>query len=158
MKRMFRVVLVTAMFSLWGQEPVLKIEQVMTAQELQQSGVSTLSSQQRQALNRWLGSYTLRILSTAQGVTQPQAPRRPTTAGTGSYCSPAIESTISGEFTGWAGETIVKFDNGQIWQQAEYDYTYSYAYRPEVTIYQTSSGCRMKVEDEEETILVKQIK
>jgi hypothetical protein len=35
---------------------------------------------------------------------------------------------------------------------------YSYAYAPDVTIYQTSSGCRMKVEDEDETVLVKRIK
>src|SRR6202044_232769 len=35
-------------------------------------------------------------------------------------CAPAIESSISGEFHGWDGETIFKLDNGQIWQQAEY--------------------------------------
>jgi hypothetical protein len=48
--------------------------------------------------------------------------------------------------------------NGQIWQQAEYDYTYFYEYHPDVTIYDTSAGCRMKVEDEEETVVVKRIK
>ena len=71
---------------------------------------------------------------------------------------PAIESAISGEFHGWDSETISKLDNGQIWQQAEYDYTYSYAYNPDVTIYQTRGGCRMKVEDEEDAIIVKRIK
>ncbi len=75
-----------------------------------------------------------------------------------SSCVPAVESTISGEFTGWEGETIFKLDNGQIWQQAEFDYTYDYEYRPDVTIYQTSSGCRLKVEDVEETIIVRRIK
>jgi len=73
-------------------------------------------------------------------------------------CAPAIESSISGEFHGWDGETIFKLDNGQIWQQAEYDYTYSYSYRPDVTIYQTRAGCRMKVEDEDDTIMVERIK
>jgi hypothetical protein len=29
---------------------------------------------------------------------------------------------------------------------------------PDVTIYATQSGCRMKVEDENETVLVKRIK
>jgi len=75
-----------------------------------------------------------------------------------SNCSPAIESTISGEFHGWDGETIFKLDNGQIWQQSQYDYTYSYSYRPDVTIYETRTGCRLKVEDEDETILVKRLK
>jgi hypothetical protein len=85
-----------------------------------------------------------------------QAPRAVPAPATG--CTPAIESTISGTCEGWSGETVFKLDNGQIWQQAEYDYTYSYAYRPTVTIYQTRAGCRMKVEDEDETLLVKRIK
>lgn len=143
--------------SLWAQDSLLKIEQVRTAQELQETGVSKLSTQQREVLNRWLVAYTLRILSVSQG-TKQQSPSGPPAKSTGSNCAPAIESTISGEFNGWDGETIFKLDNGQIWEQSEYDYTYSYAYRPEVTIYQTSSGCRMKVEDEDETILVKRIK
>jgi hypothetical protein len=73
-------------------------------------------------------------------------------------CAPAIESTISGDFNGWEGETIFKLDNGQIWEQAEYSYMYSYQYRPDVTIYQTASGCRLKVEDEDETILVRKLR
>lgn len=83
-------------------------------------------------------------------------PRR--VAAPESNCALAIESAITGDIEGWDGETIFKLDNGQIWQQAEYDYTYFYEYHPDVTIYQTSRGCRMKVEDEEETILVKRIK
>ncbi len=75
-----------------------------------------------------------------------------------SACSPAIESTISGEFEGWSGETIFKLDNGQIWEQAEYDYEYEYDYRPDVTIYETSAGCKMKVEGMDETILVRKIR
>ncbi len=57
-----------------------------------------------------------------------------------------IESRIDGEFTGWDGETIFKLVNGQIWQQAEYAYTYTYKYMPKVTIYKSSSGWKMKVE------------
>jgi hypothetical protein len=75
-----------------------------------------------------------------------------------SSCSPAIESAISGDVEGWSGDTIFKLDNGQIWEQAEYDYDYFYDYNPDVTIYETSAGCRMKVEGEDETILVKRIK
>jgi len=75
-----------------------------------------------------------------------------------SSCVPAVESAITGEVHGWDGETIFKLDNGQIWQQAEYDYTYFYEYHPDVTIYETSGGCRMKVEDEDETLIVKRIK
>ena len=87
----------------------------------------------------------------------PQPARRPT-ASPQSSCVPTIESAITGEVHGWSGDTIFKLDNGQIWQQAEYDYTYFYEYHPDVTIYQTSGGCKMKVEDEDETIIVKRIK
>jgi hypothetical protein len=141
--------------TLYGQlsKTTLKIELVMTPEELRAAGITTLNNSQRQALNDWLNRYTERIIraTLSRDYTSPSATVQ-------SNCSPAIESTISGEFHGWDGETIFKLDNGQIWKQAEYDYTYSYSYRPDVTIYSTSAGCRMKVEDEEETILVRRIK
>jgi hypothetical protein len=93
----------------------------------------------------------------AEPTPAPKAPER-VLPSRGNGCVPAIESTIKGEIEGWSGETIFKLDNGQIWEQAEYAYNYFYAYRPDVTIYQTSAGCKMKVEDEEETVLVKRIK
>lgn len=125
----------------------LTMDKVMTQQELSDSGVSTLTKAQRTALDAWLNKYTLRVLYVSQQAAASQ-----------SKCDPAIESNINGETEGWSGETIFKLDNGQIWQQAEYSYNYFYAYRPEVTIYHTSGGCRMKVEDESEEILVKRIK
>lgn len=132
----------------------LTIEKVMTAQEMRVTGIATLNNSQRQALDDWLNRYTLRLLSAA---TQPDG-TAPDSAPVRNSCSPPIQSTISGEIEGWEGDTIFKLDNGQIWQQAVYDYTYFYAYRPDVTIYQTSAGCRMKVEDETDTVLVKRIK
>jgi hypothetical protein len=134
----------------------LKVEDVMTIPELVDTGVSKLTLTQRAALNRWLNRYTAAVIAVGRQSRAEKAVQ--TSAVPKSSCTPAVESTISGEFTGWEGETIFKFDNGQIWQQAEYNYTYSYSYRPEVTIYQTSQGCRMKVEDEDETILVRRIR
>ena len=128
----------------------LTVDQLMTPKELSDTGVSTLASSQRQALNDWLNRYTLKVFNVA---THQQSDPSVRTS-----CSPAIESTISGDIEGWDGDTIFKLDNGQIWQQAEYEYTYFYAYRPDVTIYQTDAGCRMKVEDETDTVLVKRIK
>ena len=105
------------------------------------------------------GTFYLAIVKqTETAATKPTQPtRRPPATLQSSGCSPAIESAISGEVKGWDGETIFKLDNGQIWQQAAYGYTYFYAYHPEVTIYQTRNGCRMKVEDEDDTIIVKRI-
>jgi len=129
----------------------LKIDQVMSQREMQETGVSSLTPTQRRALDDWLNRYTARVLKAALTSDSETLSGR-------SSCSPAIETRTSGDIEGWSGETVFKLDNGQIWEQAEYSYTYFYAYRPEVTIYQTSSGCRMKVEDEDETILVRRIK
>ncbi|MGA2207717.1 MAG: hypothetical protein ABSG10_13400, partial [Terracidiphilus sp.] len=109
-------------------------------------------------LGHQTGSFYLAVSNEIETKPPPPAPTVPAPAPQRSSCSPAIESTISGEIEGWDGETIFKLDNGQIWQQAEYDYTYFYEYRPDVTIYETSSGCRMKVEDEDDTVIVKRIK
>jgi len=43
----------------------MKIEQVMTAKELQDTGIATLTESQRQALNDWLNRYTLKLLLAA---------------------------------------------------------------------------------------------
>jgi len=69
-----------------------------------------------------------------------------------------IETQIDGDFEGWTGETIFKLMNGQIWQQDEYAYEYDYAFMPDVTIYKTSSGWKMKVEGVSDEIGVKRIK
>ncbi len=140
-----------------SQQPSLKIEELMTPQELHDTGVSGLSPQEREALGRWLVRYA-KLVAVAVRSSQSQAPSAPPARTFASDCTPAIESTISGEFEGWEGETLFNLDNGQIWEQAEYDYMYSYQYRPDVTIYKVSSGCRMKVEGEDETILVRRIK
>jgi len=72
-------------------------------------------------------------------------------------CSPAIESRVDGEFEGWDGETIFPLTNGQIWQQVQYAYIYSYKYRPSVTFYFTVGGCTLKVNGVNATIRVQRI-
>jgi hypothetical protein len=135
----------------------LKIEDVMTPQELKDTAFSGLTAPQRAAVNIWLNRYTETVIKLAAGA-KAEGPKSPRARTSGSSdCAPAVESTIKGDFEGWDGETIFKLDNGQIWEQAEYDYMYSYSYRPDVTIYETKSGCRMKVEDEDETIVIKRI-
>jgi hypothetical protein len=104
------------------------------------------------------GSFYLAIMKEPNVAAQAKASSAVGLSVRSGSCVPAVESAISGDIHGWDGETIFKLDNGQIWQQAEYDYTYFYDFHPDVTIYQTSAGCRMKVEDEEETILVKRLK
>ena len=74
-----------------------------------------------------------------------------------SDCSPAIVTRIDGAFEGWDGETIFRLRNGQIWKQAEFAYTYSYSYSPEVIIFPVVGGCEMQVDGLSETIRVRQL-
>lgn len=72
--------------------------------------------------------------------------------------SNVIESNVDDDFNGCEGETIIKLSNEQIWQQSEYHYTYHYAYRPKVMIYQTGSGFKMKVDGVDKSVGVTQLK
>ena len=144
--------------SLPGSKPVpISLRTLVAPDEFRKMGLTKLSSSELAALEQWIGLYTSIVLDVSQTqTTQPTSAQsvRPSPSNS----QEVIESTIAGDFEGWEGETIFKLDNGQIWQQVEYDYTYEYAYRPEVTIYRTSEGYRMKVEDVDETILVRRIK
>jgi hypothetical protein len=68
-----------------------------------------------------------------------------------------IESRIDGEFDGWEGETVFKLQNGQIWQQSSYAYTYHYAYSPGVLIYKSGSIYKMRVDGIDDVITVQRI-
>lgn len=41
---------------------------------------------------------------------------------------------VTGSWSGWDGDTIVKLTDGSVWEQAEYHYEYRYAYRPTARI------------------------
>jgi hypothetical protein len=56
-----------------------------------------------------------------------------------------IESQIDGTFNGWDGDSIYQLTNGQVWQQATYKYSYSYAYRPKVIIFKKHNRYHMIV-------------
>jgi hypothetical protein len=65
-----------------------------------------------------------------------------------------VKSCIDGAFDGWSGDTVFPLCNGQIWQQSSYAYSYHYAYRPDVLIYSSGFGYRMKVDGVDDTIAV----
>lgn len=155
---MIRILLLCSVFlcamsslNVYGQ--TLQMEGVMTVPPSQET--PALTSVHSEALSRWIFSSAMRLLSSPQSVRN-----RARSDGTPvhSLCVPAISSTISGEFRGWAGDTIFTLDNGQIWVQAEHAPMRSYAFRPDVTIYDTAAGCRLRVADEDETVLVVRVK
>jgi hypothetical protein len=69
-----------------------------------------------------------------------------------------VESQIDGDFNGWEGETIVKLSNGQIWQQSEYYYHYRYAFMPNVLVYRSGGGYKMRVDGVDKAVGVKRLR
>lgn len=84
------------------------LERLMTVEQFRRTGLSTLSDSELEALNEWLIEYTAgdaRILQeTSEAVREAEK-------------NFEIKSRITGEFSGWEGDTIFRLDNGQIWQQ-----------------------------------------
>jgi len=149
--RLRRSVLILAvLFSMLGAQtkkssspPLLDVRQMMTAAEFNRAGLQKLAPEEVEALNDWLYRYSLKLLVNVS---------EPTPSGN------AIESYIDGDFEGWSGDTVFKLDNGEIWQQASYAYTYHYAYHPKVLIYKDGSRFKMKVDGVSSTIEVKKLK
>ena len=79
-------------------------------------------------------------------------------SGTESGDQPAVASHIAGPFEGWAGRTVFRLRNGQVWQQTSPGYLYRYAYMPRVLILPSLNGYRMKVEGISRTIPVKRLR
>lgn len=65
-----------------------------------------------------------------------------------------IETRIEGEFEGWDGDTVVRLDNGQIWEQSQYYYEYRYAFRPEVSVFFSNGRWQMLVEGTRQPVTV----
>ena len=78
------------------------------------------------------------------------------TSGSRSECD--IDSRVDGEFEGWKGDTVVRLMNGQIWEQTEYHYEYSYQYMPGVTIFRSGGQCKMLVDGVDEPVGVVRVK
>ena len=117
----------------------------MTAAEFKAAGLHKLSPEELAELDLWLQGYSLKL---AAALTKIAAP---TTAD-------LIETYISGTFEGWDGDTIFQLDNGQIWKQSSYAYTYHYAFHPKVLIFKAPEGYKLKVEGVDGTIVVQRLK
>jgi hypothetical protein len=129
----------------------LRIESLMSAEKFKACGLNKLSSEEIDHLNTWLMNF-------ARNVKKVVKEKEATASHPGPNSPSVIEAEIDGDFNGWEGQTIFKLNNGQIWQQTEYAYEYEYAYNPEVTIYKTDGGYKMKVEGMDDTIYVRRIK
>ena len=87
------------------------IRSLMTAQEFTEAGLSKLSKEEIETLNRWLVRYTVKdapALIRTDPVIRAEIKKSETSG---------IKSRIAGEFQGWSGNTLFQLENGQVWRQ-----------------------------------------
>jgi hypothetical protein len=133
---------------------VTALNRILTKEQYEILKVDTMSADQRRALLEALRSAYSAGQVKAATESPPQRVAPAPVVPTGDV----IESQVDGDFNGWEGETIVKLMNGQIWQQSEYHYEYYYAFMPDVLIYRSSGGYKMKIEGVDDAVGVKRLK
>ena len=124
------------------------IRDLMTAEEFSASGLSRLSNDEMNAINRWLVRYTaqdaVEMIDTSPAVQE--------------VSRADLISRIDGEFNGWNGPTRFTLKNGQVYETSSTRrYSYS-AVDPEVEITRNWMGIyRMRLLDTGKSINVRRI-
>ena len=70
---------------------------------------------------------------------------------------PELHTSIDGEFNGWAGETVFKLSNGQLWEQTEFDLYVTARISPSVTLTSNGGLVTLTVDSSGESVEVQQI-
>jgi len=124
------------------------IRELMTAEEFAASGLSGLSNEQFDVVNRWLLRYSGQAVAEMSSTSSALK-------GADSY---TIRSKIAGQFSGWNGPTRFPLQNGQVWEtKSTRRYSFS-AIDPEVEITRNWLGTyKMRIIDTDKSIYVKRI-
>jgi hypothetical protein len=135
-------------------EDFISLDQLLSKDQQAKLGVTSMRPDQRETLRQALIGLFQRGYQVGRNDGLLIGTRTPTPFTE----ARVVESQIDGDFEGWTGETVVKLMNGQIWQQTEYHYEYHYAYMPNVLVYRSGSGYKMKVDGTEEAVGVQRLK
>ena len=106
------------------------IEKLMNEAEQINSGISSLSKTQLEALNQWLVRYTANEAPTLQ-IENSEVKQ---------VAKQGVKTRILGEFSGWTGKTIFVLENGQTWQQRRRGRWKTSLVNPEVILSQNFTG------------------
>lgn len=82
----------------------------MTPEEFSAAGLHKLTESERAALDRWLEDHLAPV---------PVMPAPAPKAGSSekSEVTTRVEARVTGNFSGWDGDTTFVLDNGQVWRQ-----------------------------------------
>ncbi|MFC3797939.1 stalk domain-containing protein [Cohnella sp. GCM10012308] len=124
-----------------------------------EKAATSVSTSENLVMNGYTKYFNLIQGSTVTYV-QPQINTAPdlSTPITGATTFSTVNSKIDGDFDGFENGKIFKLQNGQIWQQTDYTYKYSYKYAPKVTIYKDGTKFKMIVDGVDKTVTVERLK
>ena len=97
-----------------AQQRYVPIEQRLSPEQLQATGLDTLSAQQRQLLNQ--------LLSNEQAVVEERVEKSARSRLAGLLDrkqDEPVRAAIQGEFRGWVAGSVIDLDNGQRWRVTE---------------------------------------
>ena len=99
-----------------AQQLYVPVEQRLSPDQLQATGLDSLSAQQLQLLNQ--------LLSNEQAVVEERIEKTARSRLTGlldRQRAEPIQATIKGDFRGWVAGNVIELDNGQRWRVTEGD-------------------------------------
>jgi hypothetical protein len=102
----------------------LTVENVMTPQELQDTGISGLTASQRSAMNTWLNRYTETVIKVAGGVNsvrEPPPSSRPSLPSASTSCKAYPNTGEKESITENAHGKILILLDGSMWQVMDID-------------------------------------
>lgn len=102
----------------------LTVEEVMTPQELKDTGISGLTASQRTALNSWLNRYTqtvIRVAGGANSVREPMAPSISSIPSASPSCKTYSNTGEKESITENADGKILILLDGSMWQVMDID-------------------------------------
>lgn len=95
--------------------PYVPLEKRLSAEQLRETGLDTLSAEQLAALNRLLQGEAVATQAEATPVTWPQGLPKNDAPLLGFTVEP-IRSRLKGTITGWQEGTVFELENGQQWK------------------------------------------
>ena len=110
----------------WAERPYTAIEQRLSAEQMQATGLDQLTSEQLALLNRLLREEQA---SLAAQTPQPSPERERDQARN------PVKSSLKGEFRGWQNGSVFELENGQRWRVVDNEFQATRALaNPQVTI------------------------
>ena len=145
MRRLIFPIFLSVLLTLAGQTHGAGIEERMTPDTFQATGLHKLTRDELKRLDEWfqahLSQTRTQAIQSASGLQEPPD---------------EIRSRIDGEFTGWDGKSVFKLKNGQTWVQRTKGRWRHQASDPEVIIKRNFLGFfRMTLVEEGRSIGVK---